>query len=62
MNEAKLSLDVDFSNKYLKAKKDIYEAIKSFNELMPLQREKLLWELIAEGIICSNYNLNNFQW
>lgn len=62
MNEAKLSLDVDFSNKYLKAKKDIYEAIKSVNELMPQQREKLLQELIAEGIIYSNYNLNNFQW
>ncbi len=60
MNEAKLSLDIEFSNKYLKAKKDIYEAIKSFNELMPQQREKLLQELIVEGIIYSNYNSNNF--
>ncbi|MBQ2775345.1 MAG: hypothetical protein IJF40_05610 [Clostridia bacterium] len=57
MNEAKLSLDVEFSDEYLEAKKDVYTALKSISKLTPWQKEKLFQELMIEGMFYSAESL-----
>lgn len=53
MNEAKLSLDIEFSDEYLQAKNDIYTALKSISKLTPQQKEKLFQELMIEDMFYS---------
>ena len=57
MNEAKLSLDVEFSDEYSEAKKDVYTALKSISNLTPWQKEKLFQELMIEGMFYSAESL-----
>lgn len=42
-----VNLDFDPKNKYDKARKDIFQAIKSVNELDPDQQQQLICELVG---------------
>lgn len=51
MNKVKAKIDFDPTDKYLKAKKDVIQAITSIRELSPAQQEQLALEFIgAEGV------------
>lgn len=46
MNDVKLTVDIDPEDKYQKAKKDLIQAKKSFLELTPQERQKLIYEFL----------------
>lgn len=46
MYDAKLKVDIDPEDKYQKAKKDLAQAKKSFLELTPQERQKLIYEFL----------------
>lgn len=46
MNGINLSMDIDPVDKYEKAKKDLIQAKKSFLELTPQERQKLVYEFL----------------
>ena len=51
MNKVKAKIDFDPTDKYLKAKKDLIQAMVSINELTPIQQENLVREFVgAEGV------------
>ena len=51
MNEVKAKIDFDPTDKYLKAKKDLIQAMVSINELTPIQQENRVREFVgAEGV------------
>lgn len=55
MYDVKLTVDIDPEDKYQKAKKDLIQAKKSFLELTPQERQKLVYEFLdaekAEQVI-----------
>lgn len=46
MYDAKLTVDIDPEDEYQKAKKDLIQAKKSFLELTPQERQKLVCEFL----------------
>lgn len=46
MYDIKLTVDIDPQDKYQKAKKDLIQAKKSFLELTPQERQKLIYEFL----------------
>ncbi len=46
MYDAKLTVDIEPEDKYQKAKKDLIQAKKSFLELTPQKRQKLIYEFL----------------
>lgn len=46
MYDIKLTVDIDPEDKYQKAKKDLIQAKKSFLELTPQERQKLIYEFL----------------
>ncbi len=47
MNDFTVNLTVDPINKYEKAKKDLFQAMKSMQELTPQQRDQLAKEVFG---------------
>ena len=50
MNEIKPRLDFEPTDKYEKAKKDLIQAMNSFCELSPYQKEKLFKEIAGAEV------------
>lgn len=48
MYDVKLTVDIDPEDKYQKAKKDLIQAKKSFLELTPQERQKLVYEFLDD--------------
>lgn len=46
-NSFKVKLNIDPNDKYIKAKKDLIEALNSINALPPQQQQQLAYELIG---------------
>ena len=63
MSTSKIAIDIDSDNKYEKAKKDLIQALKSFQELPMPDKERLLHELIGTtnmAVMC-NIIRRNFE-
>lgn len=51
MNDYNVKIDLDPTNKYEKAKKNMLQAMQSINELTPEQKKQLAYEFIgAKGV------------
>jgi len=51
MEDYKITVDVDPEDKYIKAKKDLLEAMDSFQQLTPQERERLITELFGVAAV-----------
>lgn len=51
MEDYKITVDVDPEDKYIKAKKDLLEAMDSFQQLTPQERERLITELLGVAAV-----------
>lgn len=62
MADFTLKLDVDPTDKYEKAKKDMVTALSSFGELHPQQKEQLICELFGvEAVVIYNNIKKNYE-
>lgn len=51
MEDYKITVDVDPEDKYIKAKKDLLEAMDSFQQLTQQERERLITELLGVAAV-----------
>ena len=62
MNKVNAKIEFEPTDKYLKAKKDLVQAMMSINELSPIQQEYLVREFIgAEGVAALINFMNMLQ-
>ena len=51
MEDYKITVDVDPEDQYIKAKKDLLEAMDSFQQLTQQERERLITELLGVAAV-----------
>lgn len=59
MDNYEFKIGVEPTDKYEKAKKDLLQALKSFGELLPIQKEYLIKEIFVAAnvaIVCNVLN------
>ena len=59
MQGIEFKVDVELKNNYEKARKDLLQALKSFGELLPIQKEYLIKEILGATnveILCNILN------
>lgn len=59
MQGIEFKVDVELKNNYEKARKDLLQALKSFDELLPNQKEHLIKEIFGAAnvaIVCNVLN------
>ena len=59
MNEFKMNVDIEPTDKYLKAKLDLLQAIKSFESLTPDNRKRLIEEIFGVARVAAVMELIN---
>lgn len=57
MTDIELKLDVEPKDNYEKAKKDLLEALKSYEKLSPIQRESLMREFFGAANVIAICNM-----
>ena len=62
MDKYKLTFGVEPTDKYKKAKQDLVQALKSYSELLPQEKECLLRELFDSALIAEAENVFNKYW
>lgn len=59
MNEFKMNVDIEPTDKYQKAKLDLLQAIKSFESLTPDNRKRLIEEVFGVARVAAVMELIN---
>lgn len=59
MDDYKIKIDLDPTNRYEKAKKDMLQAMQSISELTPEQKKQLAYEFIGEQGVATLLSITN---